>query len=59
MEKRKSRFDRLREEKKKNPYLFGEGTPPGADNPSGSSEKSYNALAKVIRMMLTQDRKKG
>lgn len=58
MEKRNSRFDRLREEKQKYPFLYGKKAvvpAPGAPKKGASkelSEKSTAAIANVLRLML-------
>lgn len=60
MEKRPSRFDRLREEKQKYPFLYGKkaqapGAPPAAGKKGQTrelSEKTSAAIANVLRLML-------
>ena len=59
MKERQSRFDRLREEKKKYPFLFKKGKSKAKPKKLPAGDNQYNALANVIKMMLSEDKKNG
>lgn len=63
MEKRLSRFDRLREEKKKYPFLYSKKKSGLKDNILKSNKKNpvkdYSIIANAIKMLLSEDSKNG
>jgi hypothetical protein len=60
LEKRLSRFDRLRQEKEKYPTLYGKSTVPKTQGPEKKakpkelSDKASEAIANALRLMMNE-----